>query len=100
MWNGNCQRVVGLMARESQGAEHLGAFAEDSRRDPDVFRGRRYREATYRLAHWVEQQIAGGGEVAADDDEVRVYEVAQVGDRAADDAPGVVDHALRAGVAL
>src|SRR3954453_18028249 len=87
-------------ARGGTGAEHLGAIAEDPRCYPDVFGRRRDREATYRLAHRVEQQIAGGRRGAADDDEVRVDEVAQVGHGAPDDATGVVDDAPRARVAF
>ena len=100
MWNGKRQGVVGLVAGERERAEHLGALAQDPRRDPDVLGRRRDREAPHRLAHRVEEQVAGGGQVAANDHEIRVHQVAQVGHRAADDAAGVVDDAPRAGVAL
>src|SRR3954453_15309027 len=92
------QRVLGLMGREGQCAEHLGTIAESSGDDLDVVGCSGDGEAADRLAHRLEDQIPGRGHLPTDDDEVWVEVVAEVRDGAAGDAAGVGDRALAAGV--
>ena len=58
------------------------------------------RREAHGLAHAVEQQVAGLGEVAADDEALRVEQVEHERRGAADDPAGVGDHAPAAEVAL
>ena len=98
--DGTVSGSVGLVAGEGERAEQLGAVAERRRRRSRRPRRRPGSRSADRLAHRLEQQVAGGAEIAADDDQVRVEVVAEVGHGAADDAAGVGDDALAAGVAL
>src|SRR5829696_6325821 len=81
-------------------AEDLGAVAELPRDDGRLVGGARQRGAAQGLAHLVEQQVARGGEIAAEDQALRVEHVEQAGCGDADDAAGVGDHAPAAQVAV
>ena len=93
-------RAVALVEHEADGAEQLGSPAEHARHDLDVVRRGRDRGTLDRLAHRIEQQVAGRAQAPADDDPLRVEEVAEVAQALADVTAGVGDGALAARVAL
>src|SRR5829696_6732483 len=96
------ERVValGLGEDERDRAEHLGAVAERAGDDGGRLRGRGERGPLERLAHAVEQQLAGVREVAAHDQQLRVEHVHEHRGGLADRPPGVRDDAPAAEVAL
>ena len=89
-------------AAQHQGdrAEHLGAVAERSGQDRDVVGRGADGAAAQGGGERVEQQVARGGEVAADDDPLRVEQVAERRDGAADGGAGVADRPRAARVAV
>src|SRR5439155_19390113 len=94
------ERPVGLADDEHERAEQLGAIPERARDHADVARRAGDGVAANGVAHRLEQQAAGRGQAAADDDELGVELVAQPGDHLADGAPGVGDDARARRVAL
>ena len=84
---------------EGDRAEDLGALAEHAGGHRDRAR-RRDRRAPHDVADRVEQEVAGAGQLAADDHPLRREQVARPRDREAERAAGVSDHALAAEVAL
>src|SRR3954453_15221920 len=94
------QRVLGLMGRKGQCAEHLGTIAEGSGDDLDVVGRGGDGEAADRVAHRLEDQLPGRRHLATDDDEIWVEVVAQVRDGASGHAARVGDRALAPRVAV
>src|SRR4051794_13278621 len=78
--------------------EHLRAVAERALQHLYVVGRGADRTAPQRLAQRVEQQIAGGAQVPADDHLLRVEEVAQRGHGGADRAAGIGDRPRAAGI--
>ena len=85
---------IRLVHHQRQRAEQLRPLAEHPGHDLDLLGGARDRVAARRLAQRPEQHLAGGAQIAADDDALGVQQVAQVRDRDADRPPGVADEPL------
>src|SRR6478735_3400241 len=91
---------AGVFQREQHRAHGLGVRAElrgDHLERRDVVERH---PAADGLAHGADQQLAGLGELAADDDAMRVHGDGQAGDHRADRGAGVLDDLAAAGVAV
>ena len=90
--------ALGLAQDEGDRAQDLGALSQDAGVDRDLAGGRDGRAADG-LAQRLEQQVAGLGQLAADEDALGGEQVARAGDGAAEGAAGVGDDAPAADVA-
>jgi hypothetical protein len=86
--------AIRLVEDERQGTQELGALAEHSRNDLQVFDRARDRVAANGFAQRLEQHFSYRAEVAADDHALRVEDVAEIRDGKPDRAPGVADQSL------
>ena len=88
------------MEHERDRAEQLGALPELAGDDLHVLGRARNGSQSDCLSERVEQHVSGDGHAAPNDDPLGVDEVAEIGDRGADVAPGVREGAPAAGVAV
>src|SRR5918999_3217067 len=93
------ERAIGLRDDESNRAQHLCSLPEHTRHHAGRLGGRGQRRARDRLAHAVQQQVAGLRQVAAHHQQLRVEDVEQHRHRLPDRPPGVRDDAPAAEVA-